>query len=390
MTDAATQAAPAPTAPAPTTPVTEATAVPQENLTGPERERRINEAARGIRPAREGMPSVAAEVNAPKDPAKAARAAEQPRGEDGTFAAAPTEAATGEAPAKPPAADDTSPGTDVPDGYVKIPIPEGHPLRARGQEFLLYPKEAEEYGRWSVNQAIKKAEVDAIKSQLAELRNKAAADESAARFWRENAAKYYGADFVQKYEEIKNTWGEEDAEIFRAGVETRSRAELDAVQEKSRQEAFEGEMKTKARQFEDVAVRDALMGLNGNGARFPGWKSADVQTALRAYGSFCVATDQAPTPNGWVQYATAMWQQHPAGRQYVANRRKSEVETKAQTLAAQKEREMLENATKLRSEHPTAALPPSNPGLTGQPGAKPMTNRERIEYIERRAKGLVS
>lgn len=67
-----------------------------------------------------------------------------------------------------PVADPATPA--VPEGFVRIPVPEGHPLRDRGREFILAPKDEEADYRGMLGAAARRAELEQAHTEIAELR----------------------------------------------------------------------------------------------------------------------------------------------------------------------------------------------------------------------------
>ena len=197
-------AAPEPVAPAPAAaPITEAAPPPTAPAPEPTPVAPMSraEAKRGMHEARAQRETAAAKV-------------------DDTAPAAPAEA-TPAAPAAPAA-----PGTETkpadaaaPAAAIRVPIPEGHPLRDSGRTYIeVTSAEDERAVRASLNSHTRRAEVERLEAENADLRKKQIereARDAATNKW-VNRPEYQVA--VEKYKEIKETVGQAEASAYWRGV----------------------------------------------------------------------------------------------------------------------------------------------------------------------------
>jgi len=226
-----------------------------------------------VKQRRYGADKVGQEVEQPQ---VATEPAEQPRDEKGRFA--PKEQALEEAPAAvvEEAAPTTSePVADAPE-FVEIPLPENHPLRSRGVEHLSFQKDQEEYGRWAVNQATRSAELTALQRQTRELENKLAEQQAAAEFWQENSGALFGPDFQKTYEDLKQTYGDEQAEVFKRGRLAEAQEKMQVKTEERKAEVEQRYLQAEARNFANQAYQFARQ-------RYKGWSDAQIEHTLEVY-----------------------------------------------------------------------------------------------------------
>lgn len=300
--------------------------------------------------------------------AKAALGA-QPRGPDGQFIPTETAAAdTAPAPAvaeATPVADAAATTTEptaatAPEGFVRIDLPEGHALRARGQDHLLAPQGYEDYFRWAVQNAVRRDDIVKWQSYANQWKDRATQAEARATALAEvGETVLLDPKTAHIINDMKTTYGEEYAEAFKRGllkdkVEGRI-AELDT--QRQAQEAEQGAVAT-ATNFANAAYADAVQ-------RFPLWTSDKFDDALASYGALMERRGEAvPDLNVFVRHAQALYLQEPAVQQQMQaltlehNRTEAErVRQGERDRLAKEERDRLETARQRRVEIPMAGLP---------------------------------
>jgi hypothetical protein len=384
------------------TPVVEATEAPIEVTEAPvlpdtrtaeERMAAIKERGRGVRPE----PTLAEAVN------------ERARDEQGRFVAeTPEEVATEETVEQPvvePVAEPEVPAEGaeeptvktLPEGFVEIPLPEDHPLRARGLESLPFPADQEEYGRSIVNQALSKKEVEGYRASAEEAQRRALTAEAETKFWRENTGNVFSPEFQAKYEDIKQTYGEEDAEDYRNAQIAKAQDKVGELRDQALAEARDARQREHGQAFSQLAIRDALHGIEGQ-PRYPGWQiegSHGIHEALGYYGNELNAQEREsgrehlPNAQRWHEIATMFYQSHPAGRQVLEARDaelREALRKEVEGEATKREKEALEAARTNQATNPLAGVPPVETGQTTTSGDKKLTAPEQIERIRHRAK----
>lgn len=318
---------------------------------------------------------------------------EQPRGPDGKFVPKPAgaEPAASAAPAiaSDGGATPTAAAVEAAAERVRIALEEGHPLRERGLVELPFdvPKEHEETARWLASQPVKKREISEAHEQARTAHRQALEAQAEAAFWRENAGSILTPEFYAKYADIKQTYGEADAERYKAAIMAEAQGKLSEKRAEVTREMAARETVQTAQQFRALAYQDAT-------ARYPGWTPGEVDQALQAYGAWIHATKAtAPSAQDWYRIADVLYSGSPAGqarRAEEARRIEASAASRATTEAQERERQALEQAAQGRARNPLGAVPNVQTGLA-VPGAKtgPANAREFLQQTRDRARGLV-
>lgn len=278
-----------------------------------------------------------------------------------------------------------------PEGFVRIPVPNGHPLQARGVMHLDFPAAQEEYGRWSVNQAVKNSEIAEARQNERQARRQIEAVRAEAEFWRSSGQEFFGEDFKQTYEDLKATYGEDYAEEFKQGRLAKAQSKLEEMRGEKMRELETQEIYQSADRFKQLATGDARQ-------KFPHWSPQDVEKALQHYGAW-VATNNVTElkASDWYNVARALYLQHPRVRQEMVTvseqRRREEherIRREVEAEAATKEKERLTQAAASRRANPMGRIPNVQTGVSpeGAGQERPSTAREARDAARRRARGL--
>lgn len=130
-----------------------------------------------------------------------------------------------EAPAAPEVPAQTGPvGTPpaaapVTPDHITIPIPEGHPLREMGAtEFVVQTPQQERTIRAALNGYERRSVVDGLKAQLRERELREAQDEARRTATQRWTGRPEYKEAVQTYNEMKDAFGQEKADIYWRGV----------------------------------------------------------------------------------------------------------------------------------------------------------------------------
>lgn len=394
MSDTTTAAPATPAAPT----VTEATAAPATAPTtteGPQLDART--ALERLRTT--GRTSVAPSPAAqPVETAPAAAVTDatgRVHGPDGKFVAKPAGGEPAASGAEVTGAPAQTTAAEAVAERVRIALDEGHPLRERGLTELPFdvPKEHEEIARWLAGQPVKKREYAQAQEVARLAEAKAAEARAEAAFWRENAGSILTPEFYAKYADIKQTYGEADAELYKQAIMAKAQ---DQLAERVGAQRAEHNVTTTAQRFRSLAAQDAAQ-------RFPGWTTVnqtgelvphpDMEVAFRAYGAFIAATGKTePSAEDWYSIAQPIYDRSPAGQQRRADEARRIAEqaaARAQDEAKERERQALEQAAQARARNPLQGVPNIQTGLA-VPGATggARSAREFIEQTRRRASGL--
>lgn len=200
-------------------------------------------------------------VEKPQEPAEPEATIEP---SDGQEAAEGGEAAV-EEPAAPP----------VRDGFVRLDLPDKHPLRDRGTAYLDVPLEREQEFRHLVNTPIRRAEVERAEAEAKRARDlyERARSENAQLRARLEIVESGGDSLADPqvrrlYEDIKETYGEEQAELFKAGLDAKRNEQVRAREQEL----------LSATQWEGIAqkfMQDVGAGIR---TRYPIWEQSGELT----------------------------------------------------------------------------------------------------------------
>lgn len=398
MSETAVAAPPVPGAEAPVTPTVPAS-VPEQQapLTTPsirDRIANVERAAKGLTSAQ--RPQSATKPNRAGEP--------QPITPDGKYAptstqvAASTEPVTAgsEAAVPTPAAPEVTAPTTAPtgpaEGFVRVPLPDAHPLRHKGVKHIDFPKDQEQYGRWSVNQGLRVREFENTRTQLEQSSQRIAELEAQVAFHRDGKASL-SPEQQGIYNDLKQAYGPERAEAYKRG-------ELIQAEAQMRQQAEQARTRVVATRFADGAIRVAKQ-------QFPGWTEGEIRDALAAYGSFVDVKSLGK--NGldlkkWVEFARPMAYQSPAFRASAqagiqarqrqkqdAARIAQEATARAEQDAKAREAERLRQAATSRAQNPLGGLHAQTGRSTSEGGSlleKHGSIQNMLNNIGRAAKGL--
>ncbi len=374
-----TPAAPAPTAatlPAPA-PQPAAPVAPEPAPTPAQKLRNLGEVRQaGRRAAREAAERMRAAAAAPQEPT-------QPRDEKGKFVSpgvAESKPASHEpassVPGAPPAPGATPPkaSQELPEGWVKVELPEGHPRRTdRGETFIASPPEWEAEIRYALNQPVRNREVAELKRRADTAERNAIALQGELSYWRSRSGPsvtpqeleqiraditraYPGPLGEQMFEAVQGRLMSEDSDP--KAIEARNRA----LMENEAQRAVQ-----MGRQFVQKALHDGLvMGDGLKGPRFPGWPEPELKKALAHYGAFLRTEGRSdPNPVEFVRdFALPRYIRSPAGQRVAreASDRYLKQQQEAAREAGRREgeqtaQEKLREAAERHSTNPHARLP---------------------------------
>jgi len=252
----------------------------------------------------------------------------------------------------------------TPVGTVTVPLADDHPLRQRGRKAFEVSKEDERDLRALLNSHTRRSELDQVRVQNEQLNTQLIESRANGDYWQEraNSGGTLTAEQLQTYTDLKNTYGEADADNYRNGIIANAEAEgLSERVEQARNEHVGTIAAEKAQNFAMDAINDALQGNPSAKVppQYPGWTEGHVRQALSGYGSICQARGETPTPAGWYRYANAVYQSTPEIQNRLSEQRNAEqariaeeARTKAQEEARTAEEEKLQDAATRHSTRP--------------------------------------
>lgn len=407
------------------------TPTPAEGTEGPRQPQSAAEAKQALRRGKQ-YPSTAAEAKQALAQPRPEQhhSQEQPRAEDGKFAAtqsgaadaaSPEPSAAPEAPdpnaaaapapdatppdaaatpqAAEPAAPDATGTAEVPEGMVRIDIPEGHPMRHRGDHYLV-PAGHEEYHRWAVNNTIRRNDVEAAAKNTREWQqyaNRLKAELDATR-------EFAGGIFqdpavIQQIDDIRKTYGDEAAKRFEAGLWAEQQGKVQELTQQQQAEAAQAERAQIVQGFMQQAHAAAQK-------RYPEWSQQEVDNALAAYGSWVEARSggnasaQELKLNEFLSHADPVYLQNPRARATAEQRRNQRLEQERQNAAKKEaerlkaeEQKRLEEAAAQRAQYPWMRVPanavPAQVGVDEGAGG-PRTVQEAKRSLTRRGRQRVA
>lgn len=270
--------------------------------------------------------------------------------------AAPTAEASSE-----PATPDASATQQVPEGHVRIEVPEAL-QRNFGREKIV-PEADAEFARWSFNNAVRNREIEEAQRQVAEARAEAARARAEAEVFRDPAADPLADPAVrQKYTEILQAWGEEDAQAYLRGQDKRGEAAQAKAAELERNAKLDAAAETFKAQW-----------LPRSMSLFEAWKPYGedfIRMKLaRPLYEFSQRVDRGEAPPDVGKflddYAIPAYTRDPLFQQWLAKKKAAEKETLANQARQQAEQEarekeearLKEAADRRATQHPMGRIP---------------------------------
>jgi hypothetical protein len=247
---------------------------------------------------------------------------------------------------------------------VTVPVADGHPLRQRGRAAFQVAPEDERDLRALLNSHTRRVELDQASQQLNDVSAQLNESRADAEFWRAQASSggVLSTEQQSAYKDILNTYGEADANNYRAGIlATVGTEELEQAKAEARQVHVQGVAAEAAGRFAQDAINDAMVGNPDTQVppQYPFWNEHEVRQTLSGYGSICQARGEAPTPSGWYKYANAAYASKPevqAGQKAkaaeVMQQELAAAKAKANKEARQRETESLEDAATRHATRP--------------------------------------
>lgn len=292
---------------------------------------------------------------------------------------------------------DASPATaPVPDGYVRLPVPEGHPLRDRGRESVTVPASEEDYHRWALNEPTRRAELKESRERIAQMEEqllRSQAEAAARQKWEQGLS----PEIREKLAAVEAV-DPETAALMRRGLEAAlpelAETEFRTLADQRQQEAMEREVES----FRQSAHRAAAE-VHADLASAPYFPDL-LRRAEAAYGAEIMARETRgdttpPSEAEFLQFLRPFIVAHPeaAGviRQRVAAQQQAErdriaqeAKAKADAEAKQREAERLSAALQNRRTNPLGGVAMGvTTGADSVPSHAPRNAREFRESLRK-------
>ena len=373
-------------------------------------------------------PVVTEAVEAPKDAASARRsihdrasgrvtpqsrtpaaevnnAVERPRDEQGRFAA------VNETPASEPSVAATAPTPETatteaapPSDANRIQIPDGHPLRDRGRQYLdeLTPEES----RSLFNNPVKQRDVEQSRREAQELRMENARLKAEAAARKEIATQAFSSpEVVARYAEIREAWGEVEAQRYLRGVEAEYEATITARSAEASAEV-EGAFAQEAALSDGYAFIDSVTGLVASRveAAMPGFTRApafaelfnealvDYSAKLQVRRDLAERRGENPAAikaneAEFLKTFSSLYAQHPDVLAFFRGRQQEDDEKRINEAAARREREALDAARNNRNTNALGRLPSGSAPATLPVTTGPRNAQEARQQVRQRLRG---
>ncbi len=254
---------------------------------------------------------------------------------------------------------------------------------------IVVPGDQERYVRGLMNGYSRAQEVDAAQQTVRELQAKLAASEAEAKVYREQSGDVYPQDFAAKYEELKATWGPEEADRYKRGVE----AEMHSRVDEQREVALREHQQEQGHQAAEQTWRQSLRLAEEH---FPDFDDNDLRRVWRLYTSELddryAQTGQANWSwDEWRAVANTVQLRRPGFMEKraadAAERLKAEVDRRATLKAEELKRSDAERHAAAVVANPVTAHPHVETGhATHAPGAtgeQPISVTDKMKGLRR-------
>lgn len=324
----------------------------------------------------------------------------QARDDSGRFtnpAAADDAPAPDSAPPAEPVAEAATTEAAAAPSQDRIPIPDNHPLRARGRQYAdeLTPDEL----RGLLNTPIKRAEIEQLQQQSRSAEQARLRAEKEVQALREQlSSAWQRPEVAERYQQIKDAWGEEEAARYLRGVEAEQQQAVQARVEEADVEYAQMEAERQGQEF--VSRVHEMVQNDPTRQGYKLWSREEYQremnTALHAYGSRLTMEGVSPDPIQFVrEYLDTRYVQSPAfqrtAQATLAQRQQAEqerVRKEAERAAAEREKQTLEQYVAGQKQNPHGRIPSAaTTGQTLPAVGGPRTAAEARQFLRDRKLG---
>lgn len=286
--------------------------------------------------------------------------------------------------------------TSVPEGFVKVPLPEGHPLRDRGREFIIAPADMENDYRGLVGANARRAEVEQLQAKNAELEEKLLREQARESAWKKAKA---DPQTLAAIEEVRSV-DPNLAALMEAGLERKLQEEADSEFKTLADQRIQQEIQQEGLRFVQTARTAAVQNLPPEITTSPRFQE-HFDRARFLYGADLdrrekMGQGSAPDLNEFAgflkrevlsdpQIVARMREQMTAAERQKLEAAAREAETRTKQEAAEAERQRLEAMTAKKKTNPLGAVAMSvNTGRETfpSPGA-PRNARELLATLKK-------
>ncbi|HWV58692.1 MAG TPA: hypothetical protein VNZ57_14645 [Longimicrobiales bacterium] len=333
---------------------------------------------------------------------QAAEKPPQPRDELGRFQSPAAAEASADSPAPQPGAQvdeatEATPATEqVPEGFVRLEVPEGHPLRDRGVTSIVAPEAEADYHRYQLNNPVRARAVE--EARLAQREAEQRAQQLEQELLRTQAqletylSVFTNADVTDQLQRIRDEYGEEGALRYLRGLLVEQQERIDRAVDERVQERLAVEVQQQAQGIVRSLIAERPQ-------RYPHWSDEELRRVVAAWGSYM---DQAGVQHfdrqAFYEFADGLYRRNPSAQadlqqrvqqQIAALREKAEkaAEERARRETEERIRREQEEAAALRRRfNPLAHIPAgaATPGTAvGAQASRPMSTREWRQALRR-------
>jgi hypothetical protein len=279
-----------------------------------------------------------------------------------------------------------SEGAQTPEGFVRIELPQDHPLRDQGHEFMLAPEGQEDLYRNLANSPVKRRELEEARTQREQLENELIRHQAAVRAANEfNALLISNPQIIETHKAMRAEYGEEYADTWLSGLIQQQGQNVDRYVGEAQAAHTERQQRQEAQTFARTALETAARDVPAEIANVTNFQG-HVQNALAMYATDLqlrhqrgesASFDYAAFRQEFLQPALM---RDPQVRQVVeraAEQRRAAEAERTRQANAEKERAALEQARQKINENPLGAVnSAAHTGHVPAPESKPMSYAE--------------
>lgn len=232
----------------------------------------------GLAPVAEPIVDATGRLHAPENGKFLEKPAAEPAQDTADSTAAEVPLAEGET-ATPTESD---PGGSLPEGFVRLAVPDGDPLRDQGHEFVPVPQGMEDVFKNLLNRPVKRKELDSAREARAQLEQELDRHAAALRAANEFNAKLFSEPrIIQTYNSMAEDYGPEQANAWLKSV-------IDGEAQNASRYVDEASAERQERRNQQAA-QQFLQDVEGVRTAFSFLDDAEFTKAMRVYASAAAA-----------------------------------------------------------------------------------------------------
>lgn len=280
----------------------------------------------------------------------------------GAAVAAPVAEAAAEPAAVEPEAPTEAAEGQLPAGFKRIDLPEGHPLRDQGIEALTVSEGEEQSVRALLNNPVRRAELEEARGYAGQLEEALVRHQAALRAANEfNAVLFRDPRVMDTYRAIETDQGPDAATLWLNGLLTEHSQGIDQYVQEAQAARATRQAEIVSQQHAQAAETFLATAFEQAPQVYPHWSPDEFRSALSAYASFAKASNApALSVDDFRQYADALYIRHPQVQAQVQAFVNQRTQAEAERIAnerATKVREEAARAAALAAENPMGGIP---------------------------------